>query len=155
MNADRLREQLAKEWRKALADLANKDAWDTECDVGEARADEALRVLHRIATAGGIELPNVPGWLNEDRKPTTFDNRAWSTFDQRQALEEGWFIAWCDGRGILEIQRDDAANMYERPALGLRVFNDDEEVLEFVTKHAADGSRYHQQALAIVRGQLF
>jgi hypothetical protein len=71
VNPDRLRERLIEEWSKALASLveyeaSNESAWDSECDVGEVRADEALRVLHRIATAGGIELPNVPDWLNKD-----------------------------------------------------------------------------------------
>ncbi len=81
MIANRLREQLIEEWSKAVAALAeyeasNKSAWDSECDVGEARADEALRVLHRIAAAGGIELPNVPDWLNNGGNPMTLDNTA-------------------------------------------------------------------------------
>jgi hypothetical protein len=152
VNASRLREQVIEEWSNALAALAeyefsNESARDL---VGEARVKEALRVLHRIATAGGIKLPNVPDWL----KPRTFDNKGLSTFDQRQALEEGWCLM-CDSRGNIEIERDDAANTCSRPALGLRVFKYDEEALEFVTKHAADGSPYHQQALAIVEGQFF
>jgi hypothetical protein len=81
VNASRLREQLIEEWSKAVAALAeheasNESAWDSECDVGEARADEALRVLHRVATAGGIVLPNVPAWLNSDGNPMTLDNKA-------------------------------------------------------------------------------
>jgi hypothetical protein len=85
----------------------------------------------------------------------TFDNKGWRTFDQRQAFAEGWCLIYSDGRGVIEIQRDDEANTFSRPALGLRVFKYDEEALEFVTKHAAEGSRYHQQALAVVKGQLF
>jgi hypothetical protein len=159
VNASRLREQLIEEWGKALAALAeyeasNESAWDSECEVGEARADEALRVLHRIATAGGIELPNVPDWLNKDGNPTTLDNKAWSTFDQRQALAEGWCLMFCDDRGVIEIQRDDEANTFSRPTLGLRVFNYDEEAREYVAKRSAEGSPYHRQALAIVEGQL-
>jgi hypothetical protein len=75
-------------------------------------------------------------------------------FDQRQALEEGWCLMFSDGRGVIEIQRDDEANTFSRPFLGLRVFKYDEEAREFVAKHAAQGSRYHQHALAIIEGQL-
>jgi hypothetical protein len=84
----------------------------------------------------------------------TFDNKAWSTFDQRQALAEGWCLMYCDGRGVIEIQRDDEANTGSRPALGLRVFKYDEEAREYVAKRAAEGSRYHRQALAIVKEQI-
>ena len=145
MNADRLRERLIEEWSKALVayEASKESAWD------KARADEVLRVLRRIATADRIELPNVPDRLN----PTTFDNKGWSTFDQRQALEEGWCLMFSDGRGV-EIQRDDEANTFSRPFLGLRIFKYDEEAREFVAKHAAQGSRYHQHALAIIEGQL-
>ena len=130
MNADRLRERLIEEWSKALVayEASKASAWD------KARADEVLRVLRRIATADRIELPNVPDRLN----PTTFDNKGWSTFDQRQALEEGWCLMFSDGRGV-EIQRDDEANTFSRPFLGLRIFKYDEEAREFVAKHAAQG----------------
>jgi len=83
----------------------------------------------------------------------TFDNKGWSTFDQRHAIAEGWCLMFCDGRGVIEIQRDDEANTFSRPALGLPVFKYDEEALEYVAKRAAEGSLYHQQALAIVEGQ--
>ena len=153
MNADRLRERLIEEWSKALAayEASKESAWD------KARADEVLRVLRRIATAGRIELPNVPDRLNPttfDNKRTTFDNKSWSTFDQRQALAEGWCLIYSDGRGVIEIQRDDEANTFSRPFLGLRVFNYDEQAREYVAKRAAKGSRYHRQALAIVESQL-
>ena len=130
MNADRLRERLIEEWSKALVayEASKESAWD------KARADEVLRVLRRIATADRIELPNDPDRLN----PTTFDNKGWSTFDQRQALEEGWCLMFSDGRGV-EIQRDDEANTFSRPFLGLRIFKYDEEAREFVAKHAAQG----------------
>jgi hypothetical protein len=152
VNASRLREQLIEEWSNYLAALAKyESSHESARDlVGKARAKEALRMLHRIATAGGIKLPNVPDGLNGK----AFDNKRLSTFDQRQALEEGWCLM-CDSRGNIEIERDDEANTFSRPALGLRVFKYDEEALEFVTKHAAEGSRYHQQALAVVKGQLF
>jgi hypothetical protein len=144
---------------RALAALAeyessNESAWDSEC--GGPRADEAVRVLYRIATAGGIELPSVPDWLKEARpcfRPT-FEDKAWSTFDQRQAVAEGWCLMVCDGPGVIEIQRDDEANTFSRPALGLRVFKYNEEAREYVAKRAAEGSPHHQQALAIVEGQL-
>ena len=152
MNASRLREQLIEEWSNYLAALAKyESSHEFARDlVGKARAKEALRMLHRIATAGGIKLSNVPDGLNGK----ACDNKCLSTFDQRQALEEGWCLM-CDSRGNIEIERDDEANTFSRPALGLRVFKYDEEALEFVTKHAAQGSRYHQQALAVVKGQLF
>lgn len=84
----------------------------------------------------------------------TFDNKGWSTFDQRQALAEGWCLMYSDGRGVIEIQRDDEANTFSRPALDLPVFKYDEEVREYVAKRVAEGSPYHQQTLAIVEDQL-
>jgi hypothetical protein len=84
----------------------------------------------------------------------TRDNKAWSTFDQRQALAEGWCLMFCDGRGVIEVQRDDEANMASRPALGLPVFEYDEDAFQYVAKRAAEGSLYHQQALAIVEQQV-
>ena len=84
----------------------------------------------------------------------TFDNKAWSTFDQRQALAEGWCLIYSDGRGVIEVQRDDEANTFTRPALGLPVFKYDEEARAYVAKRAAEDSPYHQQALAIIEGQL-
>ena len=75
MNASRLREQLIEELSEAVAALAeyeaiNPSAWD------EARTHDALRELHRIATAAGIELPTVREWLNKDGSLVKFDSKA-------------------------------------------------------------------------------
>jgi hypothetical protein len=63
------------------------------------------------------------------------------SFDQTQALEEGWCIIE-NSDGILEIQRDDAAQA--------KMLATDDDAANFVAIAASENSAYHVEALRYI-----
>lgn len=76
------------------------------------------------------------------------------TWDNEQALREGWDLFWTDAdhaSGLLLQRLEDPQAAHDAAALGLPaepVFADDAHALAFVRERALSGSTYHRNALA-------
>ncbi len=119
-------------------DQCRKAGWEefTDNDVLEQWCDSRSGIAHG---------PTVRGEANaNDSVYSSWRDCYWEAIADQppsslRGMNEGWGIFWSDSRGW-ELQRDD----------GARVFETDDDALDFVKAKAAAGSAYHRDCLAFL-----